>query len=145
MHRRTYLRASAAGIVALAGCTSNGGDGNDGGSDGGASSISGTVDRNYVETASEADQRLEVTDHSWYEGGTEETGVRGTLKNVSGEPIEALQVLVVVLDESGESVANDVLTKTDLGAGDTWEFDASFAITTDQASRYVIDPQVTPT
>jgi hypothetical protein len=145
MHRRTYLRASAVGIVALAGCTDDGNDGNAGGGDGGASSISGTVDRNYLETASEADQRLEVTDHSWYEGGTEKTGVRGTVKNVSGEAIEALQVLVAVLDESGESVSNDVLSRTDLGAGDTWEFEASFAITTDQASRYVIDPQVTPT
>jgi len=133
MNRRNVLLASGTALTtAIAGCsesdttnrqtgntnnTEDTGDAGSSGNDGGSSDSSGSGGQQ---------DRVELQNHEWYNGGQFSAGVKGRLKNVSGEQLSYVEVQIYFLDADGVQISEGLDNTTELAADRIWEFDAMF-------------------
>lgn len=135
MHRRQLLKATGVGSLALlAGCSDSDGDGGDrqGGDannndDGGGGGGEDTASPTETPTADAgSDQMIEVLEHEFYDDGSYETGVKGTLENVSGQELSYVEVKAFFLDGDGTQIGEGLDNTTDLAADRKWKFDCVY-------------------
>lgn len=77
-------------------------------------------------TATPTEGPVELLEHEWYEEGTFESGVRGLLRNVSGETLSYVEVEVLFLDEDGVHLESGLDNTTELVADRRWRFDVDY-------------------
>ncbi|WP_254532386.1 FxLYD domain-containing protein [Natrinema gelatinilyticum] len=68
---------------------------------------------------------VELQNHEWYEEDYS-GGVRGKLKNISGEELGSVTVSVYFLNSDGTQLDEGIDFTNNLAADQVWEFDATF-------------------
>jgi hypothetical protein len=140
MRRRSFVAATGTALatVGLAGCT---GDGTDDGTEPGTADTETTADSTDTETSDgefdpdsaegslgEVSENVEVTEHGFFEE-SDELGVGGVVENVSGDPLEYVEVEVTLND--GDTIIGEFVDTSDeerdyLAAGEQWDFRTTF-------------------
>lgn len=145
MRRRNFIATiGATSTLAIAGCSSQESERQEGsadGSSGESSSDDGSAGNSGG--SSEQEQLVELVNHEFYNEGQFSIGVEGTLENVSGEELSYVAVNVYFLDSEGTQIGEGLDNTNDLAAGRTWEFDATYLDDEgDRIENYEIETEV---
>jgi hypothetical protein len=90
-----------------------------------------TTDVSSYPSADSSEKRVKVLEHEFYTEDYGGFGVKGTLKNVSNETLNYVEVSVVFYDDAGTRVGEGLDNMTDLSPGTKASFDAMGLATID--------------
>lgn len=97
----------AVGVAALAGCTDEDGPSSSG------------------EASGSSGQDIEILSDEWYEEGYN-AGVRGEIKNVSGDELSYVQIEANFYDDGGAKIGDGMDNTSDLPADTVYKFDVMY-------------------
>lgn len=147
MRRRNFMAViGSTSTIAIAGCSSQESERQEGSTDDGGSSDDGSseTESGSADDGSEQEQLVELLDHELYNEGQFDIGVSGRLENVSGEELSYVEVSVYFLDSEGTQIEEGLDNTSDLAAGRVWEFDATYlGDEADRIDTYEIETEVT--
>lgn len=87
----------------------------------------------------QGEQSVQILRHEWYEEEFS-AGVRGRLENVSGGPLDYVEVSAVFLNDEGVQIGSNSALTTDLAAGRIWAFDVTYLGTdASQVAEYELE------
>lgn len=144
MKRRTFIQRSAvtASLVALAGCSGDSEEDSASGDSGSNDDSGGDGGSGSNDDDGGSDKKLEILEHEAYQEDYS-SGVRGKVKNVSGEEQSYVAVEAKFFDENGERLGDGLDNVQDLGDGKTWQFECVF-LDGDEFAEYEIKASTSP-
>lgn len=125
--RRHVLKGTAVAVASggIAGCSEESGSPEASGAGKGPTESGSTPSTNGAGNATQEQRKVELLNHQSFEEEYQ-SGVRGKLKNTSGETLDYVEVSVRFYDDEGTRIGENFTNATDLAAGKTWQFEVLF-------------------